>query len=172
VSVILAGLILNYDYQFINWKISNRYAIKYANMTKIMANPNWRKGISGNPKGRTATTRSIRTVKGMIENFVKRNITPNKLQKLYDSLTPKDRLTFLTEVLPYCAAKLSSQSMEISYENLSDKHLEMLYQKAMAGACKSLFIQNPILRLSDAVIKDDSIETIKISEKMITVPQV
>ncbi len=72
-----------------------------------MANPLWKVGMkSVNPTGRPKA--SFRSVKGLVERFVIRNITPNKLQKMYDTLNEKDKLNMLTELLPYVAAKQSS----------------------------------------------------------------
>ncbi len=62
-----------------------------------MANPLWKVGMeSANATGRPK--HSVRTVKGMVERFVKRNITPNKLQKMFDALSEKDKLNMLTEL--------------------------------------------------------------------------
>ena len=94
----------------------------------------------------------------MIENFFKRNITPNRLQKLYDTLIPKDKLTFLTEVLPYCAAKLSAQTLKINYENLSDNDLEAVYNRVMSGVSKSMLIENSNMKLPEAFKNIEDLE--------------
>ena len=89
-----------------------------------MANPLWKAGMkSGNPNGRPK--HSVRTVKGMCERFIKRNITPNKLQKMYDSLAEKEKLNMLTELLPYVAAKQSS------VDGLSANDVDQLYDQLM-----------------------------------------
>ena len=75
-----------------------------------MANPMWVAGsTSANPSGRPK--RSIRTVRGMVENFIRRNITPNKLQKMFGTLTEKDKLDMLLQLLPYAIAKQSSEGL-------------------------------------------------------------
>lgn len=105
-----------------------------------MANPNWRPGISGNPEGpRIRNKRSIRSVKGMVERFVKRNITPHKLQKMYDSLKPKEQLDFLVELLPYAASKQPTQ-IDVGLEKLSDQQLNQLHDDVMAGLMQSIVI--------------------------------
>lgn len=48
---------------------------------------------------------SVRTVSGMLECFIKKEIKPLQLRKLYNQLKPHEQLKFLTEVLPYCVAK-------------------------------------------------------------------
>jgi hypothetical protein len=87
-----------------------------------MASPLWIPGKSANPSGRPK--HSVRTVKGMVERFVKRNITPNKLQKMFDALTDTQKLDMLTELLPYVAPKmgttdgLSATDIDTLYDNL------------------------------------------------------
>jgi hypothetical protein len=85
-----------------------------------MANPLWKIGTSGNPEGRPR--HSVRTVKGMVERFVKKNVTPNKLQKMYDTLTEQQKLNMLTELLPYVAAKVPT-------EGLSNADIDTLYDR-------------------------------------------
>ncbi len=90
-----------------------------------MANPLWKAGNpSANPAGRPK--HSVRTVKGMVERFVKRNITPNKLQKMFDALSEKERLNMLTELLPYVASKMGS------CDSLSAADVDSLYSNLMA----------------------------------------
>lgn len=100
-----------------------------------MANPNWKKGgNSPNPEGRAKMKNSARTVKGMVERFIKRNITPNKLQEMYEGLKdPKDKLLMLTYLLPYCAPKQSQLSINAQFDHLSDTELEKLYSRVMAS---------------------------------------
>lgn len=86
-----------------------------------MANPAWEKGCkSANPAGRPKN--SVRTVKGMVERFVKRNITPNRLQKMFDGLTDLQKLNMLTELLPYVAPKQTA-------EGISGEEIDKLYEK-------------------------------------------
>lgn len=92
----------------------------------------WKKGDpSPNPAGRMKMRNSARTVKGMIERFVKRNITPNKLQTLYDGLTANNKLQFLLELLPYFTAKQSSLSIHTTFDQLNDADLNKLYDQVM-----------------------------------------
>jgi hypothetical protein len=86
-----------------------------------MANPLWKAGMEAvNPAGRPR--HSVRTVRGMVERFVKRNITPNKLQKMYDTLTEQQKLDMLTQLLPYVAAKVPT-------EGLTNADIDELYNK-------------------------------------------
>ena len=95
-------------------------------------NPYWQKGCeSPNPQGRKVKNRhSVRTVKGMVERFVKKNITPNKLQKMFDALkSDKEKLDMLLELLPYCIAKQTP----LQLDKLSDDDLNQLYEQVMAN---------------------------------------
>ena len=76
---------------------------------------------------------SARTVKGMVERFIKRNITPNKLQAMYDGLKTKEKLEFLIELLPYCAAKQSALSIDSRFAELSDTDIDKLYGKIIGS---------------------------------------
>jgi hypothetical protein len=88
-----------------------------------MANPLWVPGSkSANPNGRPR--HSVRTVKGMVERFIKRNITPNKLQVMYDGLTVQQKLSMLTELLPYVAPRQTAES-------LSSSDIDTMYEKIM-----------------------------------------
>jgi len=87
-----------------------------------MSNPMWvAGGKSANPAGRPKN--SVRTVKGMVERFVRRNITPNKLQKMFGPLNEKDKIDMLLQLLPYVMAKQSSEG--INQEEVEKLH-EML----------------------------------------------
>ena len=86
-----------------------------------MANPMWvAGGKSANPAGRPK--QSVRSPKGMLLRFINRNLSPRKVQELYDKLTEKDKLAFLTELLPYVLAKQSA-------EGLNPDEIEQLYAK-------------------------------------------
>jgi len=95
-------------------------------------NPNWKKGISGNPHGRPKK-KSAEPVARMIERFIRKNITPNRMQKLYDSLDAGGKLTVLTDLLPYCISKKPTQQA-IAIGNLSDQQLDDLYSQVIENA--------------------------------------
>jgi lipopolysaccharide biosynthesis regulator YciM len=84
-----------------------------------MGNPMWvAGGKSANPTGRPKA--SVRTIKGMVERFVRRNITPNKLQKMYATLSVKEQMEMLMHLLPYAIAKQSP-------EGISSEEVDRLY---------------------------------------------
>lgn len=94
-----------------------------------MANPLWKAGMKAqNPHGRPR--HSVTTVKGMVERFVKRNITPNKLQKMFDGLNELQKLNMLTELLPYVASKQSAT------DGLSSAEIDKLYAEIMEAVNK------------------------------------
>lgn len=80
-------------------------------------------GKSPNPEGaRLRNKHSSRTVKGMVERFVKKNITPNKLQVMYETLKEQQRLEMLLQLLPYVMPKAQAES-------LTDDELATLYER-------------------------------------------
>ncbi len=99
-----------------------------------MGNPLWITGNkSANPAGRPK--HSVRTVKGMVERFVKNNMTPNKLKKLFGQLTPSQQAEMLMQLLPYTLGKVPTES--ISPEEVDKLHRmveETVKKKAWQGA--------------------------------------
>ena len=87
-----------------------------------MANPLWIPGSeSANPSGRPKY--SVRSTKGMIERFVRRNITPNKLSRIFDKLSPTEQADLLMNLIPYVVPKQSAEA--INQEEIERLH-EML----------------------------------------------
>lgn len=95
-------------------------------------NPNWVKGVSPNPEGRRAMKHSALTIKGKVERFLNKNISPNKLQKMFNALSEKERLQMILELLPYAASKQPA----MSFDRLSDNDLDTLYSRVMEGLNK------------------------------------
>ncbi len=86
-----------------------------------MANPGMVKGMiplnsSGRPKN------SVRSIKGMLERFVRRNASPRQLQKMYDKLTENQKLEMITQIFPYVIGKIQPDS-------ISEADIELLYSK-------------------------------------------
>ena len=75
-------------------------------------------GKSGNEQGRPRS--SVRSVKGMVERFVRRNITPTKLSKIFEKLTESQKADFLLQLLPYTIAKQSP-------EGINQEEIDRLY---------------------------------------------
>jgi len=98
-----------------------------------MANPKWIKGGSSpNPEGRRKMRHSAKTIKGMVERFLKRNMTTSKLQSLYNELPAQGKVNLLTELMPYALPKQPTQ-VDMSIEKLDDKDLNTLYLQVMEG---------------------------------------
>ena len=86
-----------------------------------MANPGLVKGmIPLNPNGRPKN--SVRSIKGMLERFMRRNASPRQLQKMYDKLTENQKLEMITQILPYVLAKPQADSLSVH-------EIEELYSK-------------------------------------------
>jgi hypothetical protein len=99
-----------------------------------MANQNWVKGgQSPNPQGRPKKKRSSEPIARLIERFVARNITPRKLQQMYDKLEVKDRMLFMIDILPYAVSKKPIQAA-IGIGQLNDQQLDQLYNQVLSSA--------------------------------------
>lgn len=65
---------------------------------------------------------SATSVRGLIARFVSRNIGAKKLQKLCDSLPPREQAELIVKLLPYILAPMSA-------ETLSKDEIDQLYTK-------------------------------------------
>ena len=96
-----------------------------------MANPNWQIGMKAvNAQGRPKN--SVTTVRGMVERFVKRNITPNRLQKMYNALTELQKMQMLQELLPYVIARRPAETLDESMINDLYKRLKEVTPQSVA----------------------------------------
>lgn len=100
-----------------------------------MPNPNWQKGVSGNPHGRPAR-RGKKSIAIYVEQFLKRNLTPKKLQALFDKLAPKEKAVLLCDLLPYGLSRKPSATA-ISFNQLSDEQIDELYNQVLTSAALS-----------------------------------
>jgi hypothetical protein len=117
----------------------------------MAGNPNWKKGaVSPNPEGRKKTRHSVRTPKGMIENFIKRNLSQRQLQRMFDELDSKDQFKVLTEMLPYIMPKQSSLTADINFDNLNDRDLDALYYKVTQNLTLDI---TPYIELESETVK-------------------
>lgn len=70
------------------------------------------KFVAGNPgKPKGAVTKVSIKVRESIVNFLEANV--DKIQADFDKLKPRERLQFVSDILPYAAPKLSSIQTEI-----------------------------------------------------------
>lgn len=105
---------------------------------KRSGNPLWLPGKSGNVSGRPKNVNSVRTVRGMVQRFIKKNISPNRLQKMYDGLTELQKLEMLTTLLPYVISRvqpdaISEDEIHQLYEKLEKKIISDAGQAKKAG---------------------------------------
>jgi hypothetical protein len=85
-----------------------------------------RKGQTGNPNGRTKGTpnRITGTLREKIQQIVESNI--DLIQSDIDSLEAKDRLQIIEKLMSYCIPKLTAQSVDIDFNQLSDIQLNSI----------------------------------------------
>jgi hypothetical protein len=87
------------------------------------------KGNSGRPKG--AVNKSTLAMKDRIQSLFDGNF--DKIQEDLESLEAKDRLKFITDLMPYLMPKLQSttHSQKIDLESMEEKDLDILIDRIM-----------------------------------------
>jgi hypothetical protein len=87
------------------------------------------KGNSGRPKG--AVNKSTSLMKDRIQSLFDDNF--EKIQEDLESLEAKDRLKFMTDLMPYLMPKLqsTSHSQKIDLESMEEKDLDILIDRIM-----------------------------------------
>lgn len=86
--------------------------------------PQFEKGNPGRPKG--AKNKVNAQMRGLIQKLFDDNY--QTIQDDLESLEPKDRLKFLSDLLPYLLPKLQSTtySQKIDLDSMSEEDLEVL----------------------------------------------
>jgi hypothetical protein len=86
----------------------------------------FKKGQSGNEKGRTKGTqnRVTKHLRESITSFLEDNF--DRLQDDFEILTPRDRIKFYCDLLQYGLPKLQTVQLESSFEKLSDSELDKI----------------------------------------------
>lgn len=93
--------------------------------------PKFQKGNPGRPKG--AKNKVNAQMRDLIQKLFDDNF--DTIQEDLESLEPKDRLKFLSDLLPYLLPKLQSTtySQTIDLENLQDGELDVLINRIMTA---------------------------------------
>ena len=79
-------------------------------------------GESGNLEGRPRNRYSAKTIKGLTERWLKKQIARNKLDKIFDQLSAKDKAEFIVSLVPFCTPKMSESS-------ISKEEVDALYDR-------------------------------------------
>ena len=89
----------------------------------------FQKGNPGRPRG--AKNKSTQLIRDRIQNLFDENF--ETIQEDLESLNARDRLKFLSDLIPYLLPKLQSTtySEKIDFENLNEEQLDALVQKVM-----------------------------------------
>ncbi len=90
-----------------------------------MPNPLFKIGETNPYPNAGAPRKSVRTAAGMLESFIKRNISAQQLRKLFDKLTPQQQADFLLQSFPFIMAKKSNEALtahdiDTAYNKLMD----------------------------------------------------
>jgi hypothetical protein len=86
-------------------------------------------GNAGRPKG--ATNKSTSLMKDRIQSLFDDNF--EKIQEDLESLEAKDRLKFMTDLMPYLMPKLqsTSYSQSIDLDGMTDQELDILINRIL-----------------------------------------
>ena len=84
-------------------------------------------GNPGRPKG--SKNRMTQTIRDQIQNLFDDNF--DTIQQDLESLEPRDRLKFMTDLLPYLMPKLQSTtySQKIDLDNMTEEDLDILIER-------------------------------------------
>ena len=84
-------------------------------------------GNPGRPKG--SKNRMTQTIREQIQNLFDDNF--DTIQQDLESLEPRDRLKFMTDLLPYLMPKLQSTtySQKIDLDNMTEEDLDILIER-------------------------------------------
>ncbi len=94
-----------------------------------MANPLFKVGETNPYPNAGAPRKSVRTAAGMLDSFIKRNISPQALKKLFNHLTPTQQADFLLKSFPYIMAPKSNEA-------LTAHDIDLAYSKLMEAINK------------------------------------
>ena len=85
-----------------------------------------RPGMTNNRKGKPKGTKNKvgKELRQMIVDFVTGEVA--NIRKNYSKLSPKDKLTFLKDVMPYGISKLSQIDLDLGFEKLTDEQLDYM----------------------------------------------
>jgi len=91
--------------------------------------PKFQKGNPGRPKG--ARNKSTLLIRDRIQGLFDTNF--ETIQDDLESLEPKDRLKFLSDLLPYLAPKLQSTnySQTLDLDNLNEEEINVLIKNVI-----------------------------------------
>ena len=84
----------------------------------------WVEGPMGTDIVKRRTRRNA--IRFAVERFLKKNISPKQLQKMFDQLPVKDQFTLILHLLPYCMAKQNPQS---EFEKMDDQQVNELTEQ-------------------------------------------
>lgn len=91
----------------------------------------FKEGQSGNPNGRPKGSENKATgeLRQVISDVLKSELTPVKLRKMLRGMKDPDRLNFMVRLMDFVLPKLKQQSVDVSFEDLSEDVLNQVFQK-------------------------------------------
>jgi hypothetical protein len=96
----------------------------------------FKKGHSGNPTGRPrgAKNKVNEELREAISTFLSGEF--ESLRKDFKRMTPRDKMKFFTELLPYVVPRLQSTNLELDFERMSDEQLDHIIEALKSEALK------------------------------------
>lgn len=110
--------------------------VKLVKNRKITDMAKFIKGQTGNPTGRPKGAKN-KVSKGLREamtDFLNSEFV--KLEKDFPLLSPRDRMKFFTDLLPYVMPRLQTTSLAIDFEKMTDEQLSEIIVQLKTEAIK------------------------------------
>jgi len=91
----------------------------------------FKEGQSGNPSGRPKGSENKATgeLRQVISDVLKSELTPAKLRKLLRGMKDAEKLNFMVRLMDFVLPKLKQQSVDISFDDLSEDVLNSVFEK-------------------------------------------
>ena len=88
----------------------------------------YEKGKSGNPGGRPkgSPNKASGQLRETITDFLEQNF--EKVSKDFASMSPRDRVKFYCDLMPFAVARLQSVSVKPDFEDMTDEQLDRVIE--------------------------------------------
>lgn len=86
-------------------------------------------GQSGNPSGRRkgSPNKVTAELRDVLKNFLDSHF--DEVSRIWSKASPRDKLAFYRDLLPYVVPKLQNSTLDISFDQLSDSDLDKIIDR-------------------------------------------